>query len=91
MAANPHGITEPRPDDQLETYSDYSAEQRAVGGSLVILRKKSNGNLEEQLGGFFNVILDKLKKSWSLCEVDAVAIRLVLEHFSNHIRELKVC
>ena len=32
LAANPHGIAEPRPDDQLFTYFDYSAESRAVGG-----------------------------------------------------------
>ena len=29
LAANPTGITEPRPDDHLRTYLDYSAENCA--------------------------------------------------------------
>ena len=87
LAANPQGITDPRPDDQLTTYSDYSAEHRAVGGRLVIIRKKPDGSTEELLGGFFNIILDKHKKSWLPCEGEAAAIRLVLEHFRNQIRE----
>ena len=40
LAANPVGITEPRPDDQLRTFSDYSAEKRAVGGRLTIIRTR---------------------------------------------------
>ena len=51
LAANPYGITEPRPTDQLITYSDYSADTRAVGGRLVILRTTSKGT-EEFIGGF---------------------------------------
>ena len=63
LAANPHGIAEPRPEDQLSTYSDYSAEHRAVGGRLVIHRLREDGTYEELLGGFFNVVLDKHKKN----------------------------
>ena len=36
LAAHPQGTAEPRPQDQLCTYSDYSAEKRAVGGRLLI-------------------------------------------------------
>ena len=81
LAADPHGVAEPRPEDKLVTFSDYSAEHRAVGGRLVIYRKKDDGSTEELLGGFFNVILDKHKKSWLPCEGEAAGIRLVLEHF----------
>ena len=41
-AAHPVGIAEPRPDDTLQTYSDYSADSKAVGGRLVIIRKTDN-------------------------------------------------
>ena len=30
LAANPVGIAEPRPDDHLQTYSDYSADSKAM-------------------------------------------------------------
>ena len=87
LAANPVGIAEPRPDDQLQTFSDYSAHTRAVGGRLIILRKQPNGETKELVGGFFSAILDKHKKNWIPCEGEAAAIRLVLEHFKHHIRE----
>ena len=89
LAANPIGIAEPRPDDQLQTYSDFSAESRAVGGRMVILRKQQDGSTAELPGGFFNVILDKHKKNWLPCEGEAAGIRLVLEHYKHHIRESK--
>ena len=87
LAANPTGIAEPRPDDHLQTFSDYSAETRAVGGRLVILRTKPNGEQIELVGGFYSVILDSHKKNWLPCEGEAAGIRLVLEHFKHHIRE----
>ena len=87
LAAHPIGIAEPRPDDNLQTYSDYSAETRAVGGRLVILRKDNNGEVKQLIGGFYNVILDKHKSNWLPCEGEACGIRLVLEHFKHHIRE----
>ena len=87
LAANPTGIAEPHPDDQLQTFSDYSAETRAVGGRLIILRKQPNGDTIQLVGGFYSVILDKHKKNWIPCEGEAAGIRLVLEHFKHHIRE----
>ena len=44
LAAHPHGIAEPRPEDKLSTYSDYSAESRAVGGRLVIHKTQPDGS-----------------------------------------------
>ena len=87
LAANPIGITEPRPDDCLRTYSDYSAENRAVGGRLVIVRNTQEGKPVELIGGFFSVVLNKHKKNWLPCEGEAAGVRLVLEHFQHHIRE----
>ena len=86
LAANPIGVAEPRPGDCLHTYSDYSAENNAVGGRLVIIRKTGN-KTEELVGGFFNAVLDKHKRAWLPCEGEAIGIRLVLEHYQHHIRE----
>ena len=87
LAAHPKGISEPRPQDKLETYSDYSAESRAVGGRLVIKRNNPDGTTDTLIGGFFSAVLDKHKQHWLPCEGEAAAIRLVLEHFSSYIRE----
>ena len=87
LAGNPIGIAEPRQDDQLQTYSDYAADTRAVGGRLLIIRKLEDGRTVELPGGFFNVVLDSHKFNWLPCEGKACGIRLVLEHFKNHIRE----
>ena len=87
LAAKPIGIAEPRPDDELHTFSDYAADTRAVGGRLLIRRKLANGEILELPGGYFNAILDKHKANWMPCEGEACAIRLVVEHFKHHIRE----
>ena len=87
LASNPVGLAEPRPTDTLRTYSDYSAETKAVGGRLTILRKQEDGSTVELVGGFFSAILAKHKQRWLPCEGEACAIRLVLEHFQHHIRE----
>ena len=87
LAAHLKGVAEARPEDQLYTYSDYSAEKRAVGGRLVIHRKMPDGTTKELIGGFYSVVLDKHKQAWLPCEGEACGIRLVLEHFSNQIRE----
>ena len=86
LAASPVGIAEPRPDDFLQTYSDYSAETKAVGGRLIIIRKLPNGETQQLVGGFFSVVL-KHKTNWLPCEGEAAGIRLVLEHFRPYIRE----
>ena len=87
LASHPTGITEPRPQDKLSTYSDYSADSRAVGGRLVIERSNPDGTTQQLVGEFFSVVLDKHKQHWLPCEGEAAAIRLVLEHFSHYIRE----
>ena len=86
LAAHPVGLAEPRPDDQLQTYSDYSAETKSVGGRLVILRKQADNTTQELIGGFYSAVLDKHKRNWLPCEGGAAGIRLVLEHFKHHIR-----
>ena len=87
LASNPVGLAEPRPTDILQTYSDYSAETKAVGGRLTILGKQEDGTVIELVGGFFSAVLAKHKRKWLPCEGEACAIRLVLEHFQHHIRE----
>ena len=54
LAAHPIGISEPRPDDFLQTYSDYAAETRAVGGRPIIICKNEKGEEMQLVGGFFN-------------------------------------
>ena len=56
LAANPIGITEPKPNDQLYTFSDYSVEKNAIGGRLIIIRETESGP-EELVGGFFSAFL----------------------------------
>ena len=87
LAADPQGIAEPRPEDHLSTYSDYSAESRAVGGRLVISRTNADGSTQQLIEGFFSAVLDRHKQHWLPCEGEAAAIRLVLNHFQNQIRE----
>ena len=87
LASHPRGIAEPRPQDQLFTYSDYAAETRAVGGRLVIVRTNSDGSKSELIGGFYSAVLDRHKQNWLPCEGEAAGIRLVLNHFQNYIRE----
>ena len=78
---------EPRPTGTLRTYSDYSAESKAIGGRLIIIKPQPDGSTKELVGGFFSAVLSKHKRKWLPCEGEAAAIRLVLDHFSHHIRE----
>ena len=87
LAAHPHGVAEPRPQDKLSTYSDYSADNRAVGGRLVIHRQMPDGTTKDLIGGFYSTVLDKHKQAWLPCEGEAAGIRLVLDHFRHQIRE----
>ena len=85
LAAHPKGVAEPRPQDQLHTYSDYAADTRAVGGRLVIIRQQKDGTTIELNGDFFSTVLDKHKQHWIPCDGEAAGIRLVLDHFRNQI------
>ena len=87
MAGDPRGIVEPRPTDQLHTYSDWSEQHRAVGGRLTIHRTNKDGKIEILNGGFYSSILSRHKKAWLPCEGEAAGIRFVLEHFQHQIRE----
>ena len=79
-------VTVPRPSDKLYTYSDYSADTRAVGGRLEIVREE-DGRKVKYHGGYFSVVLDKFKAQWFPCEAEAAGVRLTLEHFEPYIRE----
>ena len=87
MVRSFNGVHTPRPEDHLETFSDYSAEHRAVGGRLVIVRKLEDGSTVRLHGGYFSTVLDKHKSRWWPCEGEGAAIRLTLEHFAPWIRE----
>ena len=53
----------------------------------MIHRKMPDGSIQELVGGFYSVIVDRHKQAWLPCEGEALGIRLVLEHFSPQIRE----
>ena len=79
----------PKPTDVLHTWSDYSASELAVGGRLEIHRTE-NGITKKLLGGHFSCRVNKHQQKWYPCEGEALAVRLVLEHFSPYIRENKL-
>ena len=79
-------IHTPKPTDKLHTYSDYSQQGKAIGGSLIINRKE-DGVTHNLLGGHFSVRLNNHQKQWLPCEGEALGTRLVLEHFSPFVRE----
>ena len=70
------------------TFSDFSKGERAVGGRLEIHRTV-NGKLMKLLGGHFSCRISKLQEKWYPCEGEALATRLVLEHYSGYIKESK--
>ena len=76
----------PKPSDILHTYSDFSKAEKAVGGRLEIHRKV-NGKLRKLPGGHFSCRVSKLQEKWYPCEGEALATKLVLEHFADSIRE----
>ena len=78
----------PKPSDILHTYSDYSAAEKAVGGRLEIHREE-DGKVKRFMGGHFSCRVNKHQQHWHPCEGEALAVRLVLEHFSHFIIENK--
>ena len=76
----------PKPSDVLHTYSDFSKAERAVGGRLEIHRE-INGQIKKLPGGHFSCRVSKLQEKWYPCEGEALATKLVLEHFADQIRE----
>ena len=81
-------IYTPTPDDQLQTFSDYSQEHNAVGGRLVIVRNV-DGQQVRLNGGYFSARLNKFQSKWLPCEGESLGIKLVLQHFSHFLRENK--
>ena len=79
-------IHTPTPEDTLHTVSDFSAQENAVGGKLIILRKTGDRTVKLN-GGFFSARLNKFQSKWLPCEGESLACKLVLEHFKHYIRE----
>ena len=77
-----------QPSDTLHTYSDFSKTEKAVGGRLEIHRKV-NGQWKKLPGGHFSCKVSRLQEKWYPCEGEALATKLVLEHFADYIRESK--
>ena len=78
----------PKPSDTLHTFSDFSKTAKAIGGRLEIHRIV-DGKLKKLLGGHFSCRVPKLQQRWHPCEGEALAARVVLQHFSGYIRESK--
>ena len=77
----------PKPTDFLHTYSDYSAAKGAVGGRLEIRRMNENGTYQKLHGGDFSCRVTKHQRKWFPCEGEALATKLVIEHFAHYLRE----
>ena len=78
----------PKPTDILHTWSDYSASEMAVGGSLEI-HITEYGTSKKLLGGHFSCRVNRHQQKWYPCEGEALGVKLVLEHFSPYLRENK--
>ena len=79
----------PRPTDVLHTYSDYSAANKAVGGRLEIHRQAHDGSVKKLLGGHFSCRVSAHQQNWYPCEGEALATKLVVNHFAGYLRENK--
>ena len=79
----------PKPTDHLHTFSDYSEKNDAVGGRLEINRTNEDGSILKLHGGDFSCRLSKHQKNWLPCEGEALATKMVLEHFAHYLRENK--
>ena len=51
--ADPKGVYIPTKNDRIQLFSDYSDQNKAIGGSMVIIRKE-DGKERKLLGGFFS-------------------------------------
>ena len=83
---DPKAVAIPRPDNVLHLHPDFSQDANAVGGPLYITRKQ-NGQTVKLLGGHFSVKLKDHHVRWLPCEGEALAAKLIVEHFSHYIRE----
>ena len=76
----------PRPDDKIHTFSDWSQSHGAVGGRMEIYRTKEDGTNEVLHGGFFSAKVSRWQSRWLPCEGEALAARMVLQHFKPQLR-----
>ena len=79
----------PKPSDKLHTYSDYSMAHGAVGGRMEIHRTDDHGKTVKLHGGDFSCRVSNHQKKWFACEGEALATKLVIEHFARYLRESK--
>ena len=77
----------PSPQDRISTYSDYSQEKHAIGGRMEFTRTLKDGTLKKFHGGFFSAKVTECQTRWNPCESEALACKVVLEHFKPVIRE----
>ena len=69
------GMSDPRPDDILHTYSDYSGEHKDIGGRMMIHRKNEAGETEIFNRGYYSSVLDKHRKNGLFFEGEAIKIK----------------
>ena len=86
---NVETIHVPKPSDKLEVFTDYSAENKAIGGKLMIKRFEDDGTTRKLLGGHFSCKLNTHQKNWLPCEGEALGVRMIAKHYSAYIRENK--
>ena len=68
------------PKDQLIITTNAS--RQAIGATMFIQRGKT-----KLISGFFSAKLSKTQINWTPCEIEALAIKCALKHFSPFIRE----
>ena len=77
----------PKPSDKLDIFTDYSEENKAIGGRLLITRKDEKGLPRKLLGGHFSCKLNVHQKNWLPCEGEALGVKLIAKHYTPLIRE----
>ena len=83
---DPKSVAIPRPDDVIHLHPDFSQEANAVGGPMYIYRREGQ-TTKKLLGGHFSVKLKEHQTRWLPCEGEALAAKLIVNHFSHYIRE----
>ena len=84
---NLSGVHIPNPTNQILTYSDYSAANKAAGGWMEFIRTLTDGSTKKLFGGYFQTTLDQHKANWLACKGEALSCRLVLHHFAPFIKD----
>ena len=80
-------VSYPSPNDKISTFSDYSQANHAIGGRLEFSRTLEDGTVKKFHGGFFSAKVTATQARWNPCESEALACKMVLEHFKPIIRE----